>query len=75
MFIAFSVLRGHSVTPLLDSYFFFSFVIDICSDEIYLFYFNNNGILKKYPKLCMIYTHVLLCLLWVSESYNNVFFL
>lgn len=30
--------------------------------------------LKKYPKLCMIYTHVLLCLLWVSESYINVFF-
>lgn len=50
MFIAFSVLRGPSVTPL-DSYFFFSFVIDICSDEIYLFYFNNNGILKKIPQI------------------------
>lgn len=45
MFIAFSVLRGPSVTPL-DSYFFFSFVIDICSDEIYLFYFN-----KKIPQI------------------------
>lgn len=30
--------------------------------------------LKKYFKLCMIYTYVYLCFLWVSELYINVFF-
>lgn len=49
MFIAFSVLRGPSVTPL-DSYFFF-FCHRYLNDEIYMFFFNNNGILKKIPQI------------------------
>lgn len=53
MFIAVSVLRGHSVTPggvILDSYFF-SFVIKYLNYEIYMFNLNNNGILKKIPQI------------------------